>query len=358
MSLKKLNINRNSINEAIEDYNKDLSVEIVDKKAFNQYIISKNGEVVNKLNIYFTKDGKTTISWQECSNPAESELISNHIAEFCKFSNIQNTSIYIKEFSEENLNSLLEFLTEFCGAEIETTKNLSNGKQYTLKSVFGDTVHINHFNNLAFNIQGRSGLMKSQVIEGLSSYLTFGQLVDATLEKVDIDELNKSDIEQLYDARFPIASKEMGNVVKSIILPVFVTERLNIHELELPDYSFLAFPILRGLEGCIKEIFNNFGINIANNIGGQFPDNTGTGEYKLIEKHKLVINNDVIVEALELMYNYHRSNRHGIFHVDDTIISTRLINDISIAQSLINETAELIEKCYSAIKQNDKKILQ
>lgn len=358
MSLKNLNINRNSINDAINDFDIDLSLEIIDKNTFHQFVISKNNNIVNKLNIYYNKRGKTTISWQECQNQENSEILANHIAEYCKFSNIQNTSIYIKEFSDDNLTSLLEFLTDFCGAEIQNTKNLANGKQYTLKSVHGDTVHINHFCNLAFNIQGQSGLMKSQVIEGLSSYLTFGQIVDATLEKVNIEDIDKTDIEKLYDARFPVASNEMGNIVKAIILPVFVTERLNVHELGLPDYSFLVFPILRGLEGCIKEIFNNFGINIANNIGGQFPDNTGTGQYKLIEKHKKTINNNVVVEALELMYNYHRSNRHGIFHVDDTIISTKLINDISVAHSLINETAELIEKCYRAIKQNDKKLLQ
>jgi hypothetical protein len=32
----------------------------------------------------------------------------------------------------------------------------------------------------------------------------------------------------------------------------------------------MVFPLLRGLEGCIKEIFN-FGINIGTIIGGQFP---------------------------------------------------------------------------------------
>jgi hypothetical protein len=358
MSLKKLNINRNIIKEAITNYDSELSIKVVDKKSFLQFEISKNAEMVNKLNIYYIKDGKTTVSWQECKNPEESGKLANHIAEYCKFTNIQNTSIYIREFSKENLSSLLEFVRDFCGSEIINEKNLPNGKQYTLQSIFGDTVHINHFANSAFNVQGKSGLMKSQVIEGLSSYLTFGELVEATLEKVDIEDLNKKEIEKLYDARFPIASQQMGDIVKSIILPIFLTERLNLQELELPDYSFLVFPILRGLEGCIKEIFNNFGINIANNIGGQFPDNSGTEEYKLIEKHKNQINNEVVVEALELMYKYHRNNRHGIFHVDDTIISTKLINDLSVAHSLINETAELIEKCYAAIKSNDKRLLQ
>jgi hypothetical protein len=358
MSLKKLNINRNIITEAITNYDSELSINIVDKKKFFQYEISKNAEMVNKLNIYYIRDGKTSISWHECNNPTESERLANHIAEYCIFSNIQNTSIYIREFSEENLSSLLEFLRDFCSAEIINEKNLSNGRQYTLQSIFGDTVHINHFTNSAFNVQGKSGLMKSQVIEGLSSYLTFGELVEATLEKVDIEDLNKTEIEKLYNARFPSASQQMGDIVKSIILPVFLTERLNLQELELPDYSFLVFPILRGLEGCIKETFNNFGINIANNIGGQFHDNSGTGEYKLIEKHKNEINNEVVVKSLELMYNYHRNNRHGIFHVDDTIISTRLINDLSVAHSIINETIELIEKCYTAIKSNDKRLLR
>lgn len=70
------------------------------------------------------------------------------------------------------------------------------------------------------------------------------------------------------------------------------------------------------------------------------------------------INNNVAELVLNKLYNYHKTNRHAIFHVDDTIITTRIIEEKKVAQSLINETFELIEMCYIAYKNNDVKFLK
>ncbi|WP_250255825.1 type II toxin-antitoxin system RnlA family toxin [Chryseobacterium sp. Marseille-Q3244] len=351
MSFKKINLKRETIEDAIKDYNSAYVIDIKGDTNCIKYHISENGIVVSKINVYPLTSGKTTVSWQECQNQTLSEAISEHIVKCCKYSEQLNTSIYIKKLEDSELADLLDFLENFCDATLENTINLPNGKQYKIKSIYGDYVSINHFTNGAFNVQGTSGLMKSQVIEGLSKYLTYNDIVEATLDSVKIDELDKTEIEKLFEARFPVTNSMISDTTKCIIMPVFLTERLDVADKGIGDFSFMVFPIFRGLEGCIKELFINNGISVGNNIGQQFQESSD-GTYILQQRHKATINNEKIVESLEKMYNFHKNNRHALFHVDDTIISTRLISDIEIAKSSINETAELIEGCYVSICNN------
>lgn len=358
MSLKKINLKREGIVDAIKHYNESFECILKEETGCIKLHVKNGDNIVSKLNIYYLVDGKTTISWQECKNTELSEKIAKHIVDFCTYEDKLNTSIYIKNLENDHLELLLEYLVDYCNAKIDSVKNLTNGKQYKIKSIYGDIVSLNHFTNKAFNVQGTGGLMKSQVVEGLSAYLTYSEIVDATLDSYKVKDLGIDIIEELFIARLPVASGELNNTIKCIIMPVFILERIEIENHTNFDYSFMVFPLLRGLEGCIKEIFLNFGINIGNNIGGQFQDHTNTGTFSLIEKNKILINNSIIVGVLDIMYNYHKNNRHAIFHVDDTIITTRIIEESKVAKSLINETFELIEKCYTAIKENNVKYLQ
>jgi len=358
MYYKKVNLKRESIIDAIKHYDNSFECIVKEKNGCVKHHIKSGNEIISKLNIYYLDCGKTTVTWQECTNKVVSEKIAKHIIDYCTYEEKLNVSIYINNLDVHNLTLLLEYLVDYCGASIEIEKNLANGKQYKIKSIYGDSVYLNHFKNKSFNVQGTSGLMKSQVVEGLSAYLTYSEIVDATLDSYKVKDLGKGIIEELFIARLPVASGELNDTIKCIIMPVFVLERLEIGEHANFDYSFMAFPLLRGLEGCIKEIFGKFGIHTGTNIGGQYQDHSNSGTFSLIEKNKILINNSVIIAVLDVLYNYHKKNRHAIFHVDDTIITTRIIEDPNVAKSLINETFELIEKSYTAIKENNVKYLK
>lgn len=53
--------------------------------------------------------------------------------------------------------------------------------------------------------------------------------------------------------------------------------------------------------------------------------------------------------ALEEIYNYFKANRHVIFHVDQILITTKIIEDKQEAISIINDVAALIERTYKKI---------
>lgn len=52
------------------------------------------------------------------------------------------------------------------------------------------------------------------------------------------------------------------------------------------------------------------------------------------------------VEALQDIYNYFVRNRHVIFHVDQILINTKVIEDKHEAVTIINDVAALIESTY------------
>jgi len=353
MSLKGLKIKRDKIGPVLEEiaFDHEVKIEKVNDDFF-RFVLVKDGQQANKLNVYYLKDGATSITWHECKNKESSKVIAEQIAEKCKFENVLSVSVRIRTMETNSLDELLLFLKDYCGATISDPKNLTNGVQYEVRSVYGDKAYINYYNNKSFNVQGTS-----EIIEGLSSYLTFGEIVEATLKEVELEGFDKPTVIQLYEARFPNADGYLPETVKNIIIPTFVVQRLGETMDGIEDFSFMVFPILRGVEGCIKCLFLEHGINIDNHIGNQFHDPFKTGNFELLGKHKAVITS-LESEILEKLYNYHKNNRHSIFHVDDTIVTTRTVESVEIANSMINEACELIEKCYTAKKENDNRFLR
>lgn len=69
----------------------------------------------------------------------------------------------------------------------------------------------------------------------------------------------------------------------------------------------------------------------------------------VIPKYVTAIANNDYVEALEEIYNYFKANRHVIFHVDQILIATKIIEDKQEAISIINDVAALIERTYKKI---------
>lgn len=358
MSFKKININRSGVFGAIQSFNESYTIQIKEYNNFYKYHISLDNKIISKINVYENNNGKTSITWHECKNPELSKEIAEHIIEKCKFPDELNTTIYIKNVDKEKLDKLFEYLTDYCNAALKEKKNLTNGIQYKFKSLYGDTVVLNHFNNNAFNVQGTNGLMKSQTIEGLSAYLDYSDIVEATLNSYKVDDIDSNGIEGLFNARLPVACNEISDTTKTIILPVFVLERLKIDNDVIADFSFIVFPVFRGLEGCIKEFFSKYNINIGNNIGGQFNYIPNDDTHILNQNIQEQIGENIAVKVLNKMYNHHKNNRHAIFHVDDTILTTRMIDNKEMAYSIVNETLELIEKCYIAIAKNDESYLQ
>ena len=93
--------------------------------------------------------------------------------------------------------------------------------------------------------------------------------------------------------------------------------------LELSDFTAYAFPVLRGSEGVLKDVFRKDGIPI-HDFGEFFTYNASTGRYKWKEEKNIdeLFPEKKLRDNLLNLYNFYNFERHSVFHVDTTITTT------------------------------------
>ena len=111
----------------------------------------------------------------------------------------------------------------------------------------------------------------------------------------------------------------------------------------LEDYSCYTFPALRALEGYLKYLFGLKGVTIGNTFGSVFNGDV------LTQNTAAQIGNAIFQNELERIYVYFKGNRHVIFHANQILIGTKLIEDKHEADEIINTVINLIESSYANI---------
>lgn len=111
----------------------------------------------------------------------------------------------------------------------------------------------------------------------------------------------------------------------------------------MEDYSCYAFPALRALEGYIKYLFGLKEITIGHTFSNVFNGDVLTPQIATR------IGDATFQNELERLYVYFKGNRHVLFHTEQILIGTRLIEDKHEADEIINTVLNLIESSYANI---------
>lgn len=112
---------------------------------------------------------------------------------------------------------------------------------------------------------------------------------------------------------------------------------------EAEDYSQYAFPALKALEGHIKYICKNVGINLQSKKFDIF-DLNQNNQYILKGNIQVELK---IKEKIERYYNYYVKNRHTIFHFGELIglaDDTRMIENKNEVDEIIKEVIGMINE--------------
>ena len=109
--------------------------------------------------------------------------------------------------------------------------------------------------------------------------------------------------------------------------------------------------MLRALEGYLKFLLGekNIIVDKRHNFASVFRQAVQGDEksdYVLLAKHKATIKSTSYEEVLETIYNYFRRNRHTIFHVEQVVVATRLIEEKQEARDIFYDVSKLIEDTY------------
>lgn len=338
-----LNLDRNLIEDAITESlpEKSKLKSKTQHHGLDVYCFSVEGEADALLNIYNKVNGTTTLVYKTGKNHEFSYFIALKIKVKCGLASYNGNSFYIKCMRTEDFQTLIEILHEN-GAEQTEKVNLLHGIQYKLRSRQGDKLSFNFFNNGAFNVQGKPLLLFSETIEILSELLPFKEVIEEQL-KFYSSKISVGTVLAELENRIPTSYNYLDEKIITLISPSIALLKQGI---ELEDYTVFVFPILRGLEGIIKQIFKNNEILIVkqDTFGDYFRESRSGFILNTDSKEK--IGNLNTIKALELLYtHFKKEDRNRLFHVEGTITPTRTLTRREAA-TIIDETLNLIEDVF------------
>lgn len=341
--MKGLSLDRGKLTETIEQLREKYEISIAEKpNGLFIYKFTATGIPQASLNIYNIKDGTTTLHYKTGANQELSLEIANLIKNNCSIKEFKSNSFYLKAIRNEDFNVLIEFLGE--ENTIESDDETKNHRIVKVKGHQGDTITLHKHSNGSFQAQGKPRLLFNDVIFMLSELMPFKDIISSQLEFYE-SNLTSGDIIGELEIRLPVSWNHIEDKIKSILSPSIAITKMDI---QFDDYSFFAFPALRALEGVMKQFFKSNGILISNKDGfGDYIYNRGL-QTILTDITKEQIKCPNTQKAICDIYSYYSANRHSLFHVEGTIVNTKVLT-YQEARHIIDYTINLIENSFISI---------
>jgi hypothetical protein len=349
MPYRELYLKRKQILPTIKSLLPDAKVDVIKNvnnlnKAHQEftYKINITGESEALLMVYYRADEKTTLTYKVGKNQDLSLKVAEEIKVNCQYENIENRKLFIKNIAEDDLQAIFSVLSESFEITCDGGTNMPNGLgiRYVLSHEDGGRIYVNRYTTQSCQFQGNSIIIKTAILEALSTLLGLGDVLEIQLKAFDLD-IKPNEIENQLKAILPQSYNYLNDVLKAIISSSLILQTLKVNFLE---YGCMVYPVLRGLEGYIKQLFLDNNV-LVDGVFSNFIDvNNGTITVKPNQSQK--INNPKINLAIEFAYSYYRDNRHDIFHVDGTIVATKTIDTKDEALEIMNEVFNVIEESY------------
>ncbi len=295
------------------------------------------------LNLFFNHDGTTTIT-PTGKNTEISSMIKTLLEEQCKFSNeAQGKTYSIKRLPKEWSEKLIEYLSslEDVTVEAHTIDTTALHKSYVFTSVIGDKLTIHVYRTGTLTLQGKPAYLYEEAISFLSycNDVSTDDIVD-NINPLPNVNVKIREVRNNLKMLMPKSYEKLDEIILKLLSTSISLRKVNI---ELEDYSCYTFPALRALEGYIKYLFGLKNIKIGKTFGNVF--NGDVLHPNVAEQ----IGDVTFQKELERLYLYFKGNRHIIFHTEQILIGTTLIENKSEADEIINTVINLIESSYENI---------
>lgn len=348
MSFKNLQLDTDRISGAISVFVGEMGTfSVNEKKGLQQYEYTTSNQTKGKLNVYIKNDGTVTLT-PTGKNQDTSRELATHIKNSCKFPRVGSNNIVLESFSQENLNTVIDFLICVKEASIIEENEIIGGIQYKFKGIRSDLLTFTYYSKGKLMIQGKPLALFHDSLEIL--YEVFedrAQVIKAQLAVYDIENVDPDEIKSELKEVLSYSYDSLEEKVRDIISPSLVLRRANV---ELTDYTCLVFPILKGLEGVLKQLFNKNNVNVGTNGFGEYIHNDrSTNTVTLNTRGQNSISSNKERQAICRLYKHYIQRRHTAFHVDGLVNSTRIMTEQD-ARDIINSTLELIDDVFKSLK--------
>ncbi|MEF3065295.1 RNase LS family HEPN domain-containing protein [Pandoraea apista] len=345
MPPKSLNLGQAAIGAAIHAFAQECGGEATGptaKEKFDEYKLSVDGEKPALLHVYKKNDGSTTLMSKVGQNQPLSERLAAYVAESTARVPVANKPLTLGNLSVETWDFLREYL-ELNDCKI-TDEPLQHGRRIKVVGPQRDLVYLHHYDTGKFMMQGRPMAVYAMVMSTLCEmHDDKREVLEAQLEVVPVHTTVDALYEELRQ-HLPISADFLGETGCAIVAPALALTKIAV---QLPDYSTVAFPALRGLEFYMKQILVTKDQPVSPKQGlGAFFNLQGS----LISGCAAKVGCTPTVLALEKSYALHSQHRNGLFHADGVVPDmTRVIEDKQVAANIVYEVLRTIETTYAAI---------
>lgn len=313
-----------------------------------RYIINTD-EVELQLDCYY-RDDNTTTPRAVGKNQDQTNRMIEYIRDNAEFKNIIRKSYSIKDFDKEDFDLIIEYLSELEGVEKKQVCNNKNEICFQFLSNIGDKVTLHYYyTTRRFMFQGMVMKLFDHINELISERdICSEQAIVERENEVLNTSINIIEVENLLNRYLRNSKDFLGPKLRSIIIPSIIFMSQNVNFGQNIDHSAYVFPVLRGLEGYIKKLFEKYQLYInKKETFGKYIDYDHHSKTAAI-KNTVNINCSMTKQAICECYVHWYNNRHGLFHTDMNVNTSRILSNED-ARILIFKTLELIESTYESI---------
>jgi hypothetical protein len=339
---KDLNIDRKSMKEVVcalgaEDY-------FYEKVGGTFQMGFRIDGMAHKLAVYENKGGSTTLS-RLAMEPALFIRVADAIRDGCGLGNGGRFDVAIPRFAAGNLQILLDYLAED-GVQVTNDVTQNGYRMFKLRSPQGDTLTVKDYDNGTFHMQGRRAMLASMALDCLANVLNHDQAVNVQLDTFNV-KVNLVEIGNEVEGRLPTSFKRVSSVVLTQLTTAVALSKLDI---ELPDYSPVAFPALKALEGFLKTELTFAGFTPSPNatFGEYFEEKSGGFGHQMrpIQAQHA---GEPLATLLAESYTVFSNQRHALAHVGTGVHNTRILPDLTSARTVVGSIFDTIERFCSRL---------
>lgn len=342
----RLNLDRDSIDGIIDEFMKQHGFCYENKVSDNKCRIEfgKTGEPSSTVVLHFCNDGTTTIQYKLGKNTRLGLLLAQTIKDSIHPDACVAVNLALKSVFKDNLDLVLSEINEENFA-IDKTETNNNIKYIITSKKYHDSITITYFSTRTLLIQGRPLSSYKAFIYPLSQVLDKGSLEQVLYCKDGTRTENVSSVvaegilKQIFGAVFP---KLDGFVKKSLISGMCV----RLASPDLPDYSMLLFPELRSLEAALKKLLSHHKYPVGKDgFGSFFIKDTSTGNFNCTIRNI----DSKSINILNKGYALYHKHRHTIFHTNQAINTSRVIDSLEELNNLVSELQGCIKNIYKLL---------
>lgn len=349
---KELNFPKIELESSIEDFCelngmhfKKLS-KSTDKKEY--YELTKMGSDKALLEVFHLGNGKTTFNPKVGKNQPVSNDLAEHLLKKANFSEGQITSVLIG-YEVKDIEPIIELMVDKEDStgrkffEFEK-KEIPGGFNFTIKNcLYKDKLTVNIYNTGRLVIQGHPLSCHDEFVFQMSALLNAEGLA-TVISKTDGNTLQLVErrfVEENLVGIFEDCYQKIPSSIQNMLITGSTLRSIN---LKVPDYTCMLFPDLRALEGVLKHAF------FINNI--EYNDTVGE-LFNYSSLHNYTLKSEIQTQlpspmhtALSDAYNFYHRHRHGLFHMNDVVDSSRTITTSDKAVELSDDIYRIIKNIY------------